>query len=98
MNSTFEKRLLVVWLALSAVTVLQAWLSSINGQAALQSNAAITFSVIGMALIKVRFIMREFMEVRHAPVLLCRLTDAWLALTTIALLGTYFVGMVFSMK
>lgn len=93
MNAVFEKRLLIVWLALSAVTVLQAWLSSINGQDTLQPNAAITFSVVGMGLIKVRFIMREFMEVRHAPALLCRLTDAWLALTTVALLGTYFVGM-----
>ena len=93
MNSAFEKRLLVVWLALSAITVLQAWLTSVDVRDLIQPNAAITFSVIGMALIKVRFIMREFMEVRHAPVLLCRLTDAWLALTTLVLLGTYFVGM-----
>lgn len=93
MNRAFEKRLLIVWLALSAITVLQAWLTSVDVQGVIQPNAAITFSVIGMALIKVRFIMREFMEVRHAPALLCYLTDAWLALTTLALLGTYFVGM-----
>jgi hypothetical protein len=42
-----------------------------------------------MALIKVRIIFREFMEVRHAPVLLCRLTDLWVVLTGATLLGCY---------
>jgi hypothetical protein len=38
------------------------------------------------------------MEVRHAPVLLGRLTDAWLSLTAVCLLGTYAVGMAFSTR
>ena len=46
-----------------------------------------------IALIKVRIIFREFMEVRNAPVLLCRLTDAWVVLIGARLLGCYFVGM-----
>ena len=46
-----------------------------------------------IALIKVRVIMREFMEVRHAPPLLCRLTDLWVVSTGVSLLGAYFVGM-----
>jgi hypothetical protein len=33
------------------------------------------------------------MEVRDAPVLLCRLTDAWVVLIGAVLLGCYFVGM-----
>ena len=45
-----------------------------------------------MALIKVRIIFREFMEVRHAPLLLCRLTDLWVVLTGVILLGCYLVG------
>jgi hypothetical protein len=56
----------------------------------------VTSSAIVIALIKVRVIIREFMEVRHAPVLLCRLTDLWVALTGVSLLGSYFVGMAFS--
>jgi len=32
------------------------------------------------------------MEVRQAPVLLCRLTDAWVVLMAAALLGCYFIG------
>ena len=38
-------------------------------------------------------LFREFMEVRNAPVLLCRLTDAWVVLIAAVLLGCYFVGM-----
>jgi hypothetical protein len=48
-----------------------------------------------IALVKVRLILREFMEVRHAPVLLGRLTDLWLALTAVAVLGGYFAGLAF---
>ena len=93
MNAAAGKRLGTVWLALSAITAISFWISSFDAQDALRPNAAITFSVIAIALIKVRVIIREFMEVRHAPLLLCRLTDLWLALTAVALLGTYFVGM-----
>jgi hypothetical protein len=92
-NAAFEKRLIIVWLALSAISVLSWWVGSSSGQDAFRPNPAITFSVITIALIKVRVILREFMEVRHAPVLLCRLTDIWLLLTAVTLLGTYFVGM-----
>ena len=54
---------------------------------------SVTSSVIVIALIKVRIIFREFMEVRNAPVLLCRLTDAWVVMIGAALLGCYFIGM-----
>ena len=93
MNTGFEKRLIVVWLALSAITIAQLGIGSLDGQAALRPNAAITSSAIVLALVKVRIIIREFMEVRHAPVLLCRLTDLWVVVTGVSLLGCYFVGM-----
>jgi len=92
-NTGFEKRLLVVWLALSAITIAQLGVGSLDGQHALRPNAAITASAIVIALVKVRIIIREFMEVRHAPVLLCRLTDLWVVVTGASLLGCYFVGM-----
>lgn len=53
----------------------------------------VTASVIVIALVKVRIIFREFMEVRNAPVLLCRLTDAWVVIMAAAMLGCYFIGM-----
>jgi hypothetical protein len=88
------KRLVVVWLALSAITIAQLGVASLEGRAARASNAAVAASAIVIALIKVRLIVREFMEVRHAPVLLRRLTDLWIVSTGAILLGCYFVGAV----
>ena len=95
MKTGFEKRLLVVWLALSAITMVSVWIGSLDGQDALRPNAAATSSAIVIALVKVRIIFREFMEVRHAPVLLGRLTDLWLVVTGASLLGCYFFGLAF---
>lgn len=92
MNSGIEKRLLLVWLGLSLISALQLWLSSSNDKAVLEPSFAITFSVIAMALIKVRFIVREFMETRHAPPLFSNLTDLWLLLTGVMLIGIYLAG------
>ena len=92
MNRRFEKRLSFVWLALSAITLAQLALGSLGEQGALAPNAAVTSIAIVIALIKVRVIVREFMEGRHAPVLLSRLTDLWVALTGVSLLGSYFAG------
>jgi hypothetical protein len=89
---TFEMRLTFVWLALSVMTLSQLGVTSIESRELLAPNAAITASAIGIALVKVRIIFREFMDVRHAPVRLGRLTDAWVVATGVILLGAYFVG------
>lgn len=95
MNAGFEKRLLVVVLALSAITMVSVWIGSLDGQDALRPSAVVTTSAIVIALVKSRIIFREFMEVRHAPVLLGRLTDLWLVVTGVSLLGCYFFGLAF---
>jgi hypothetical protein len=88
----FNKRLLVVWMILASLTLAYLWIDhTANGS--LRSSALITSGVIIIALVKVRIIFREFMEVRNAPVLLCRLTDAWVVIIGAALLGCYFIGM-----
>lgn len=53
----------------------------------------VTSSVIVIALIKVRIIFREFMEVRQAPAVLCRLTDAWVVLIGVSMFSCYIVGL-----
>ena len=95
MNAGFEKRLMLVWLALSAITLAQLGVGSLEGGAAVGSSAVIASSAIVVALVKVRIIFREFMEVRHAPALLCRLTDLWVVATGVILLGGYFAGLAF---
>ena len=87
----FNKRLLVVWLVLVSLTLTYLWLDHAHGS--LKPSALVTATVIVIAVVKVRIIFREFMEVRQAPVLLCRLTDAWVILIAVSLLTTYFVGM-----
>lgn len=93
MCTAFNKRLLIVWAILTSMTLVYVWLdSSVDQNGTLKASTVVTVSAIVIALIKVRIIFREFMEVRHAPALLCRLTDGWVVLIGICLLGSYFVG------
>lgn len=94
MKTRVNKRLLVVWLVLTSLTLIYLWMDdAVDHHGVLSPSVVVTSGVIVIALIKVRIIFREFMEVRHAPVLLCRLTDAWVALIAVCLLGSYFVGL-----
>ena len=88
----FNKRLLIVWVLLASLTLAYLWIDH-SVDRSNTASAIVTSSVIVIALVKVRIIFREFMEVRNAPVLLCRLTDAWVVMIGAALLGCYFIGM-----
>jgi Prokaryotic Cytochrome C oxidase subunit IV len=92
-STTFNQRLLIVWLILTAMTLVYVLMDeAVDQNGTLRASTVVTVSAIVIALIKVRIIFREFMEVRHAPALLCRLTDAWVVLIGVGLLGSYFVG------
>lgn len=93
MKTPAERRLLIVWLILSAITVVYLFVGSADPASALRPSAVVTSSAIVMALVKVRIIFREFMEVRNAPPLLRRLTDGWVLLAAVCLYGSYFIGM-----
>jgi hypothetical protein len=92
-TGTFNKRLAIVWLILSAMTFAYIWLDDrADNDGMLRASTVVTVSAIVIALVKVRIIFREFMEVRHAPALLRHLTDAWVVLMAVCLLGSYFIG------
>jgi Prokaryotic Cytochrome C oxidase subunit IV len=92
-STTYNKRLLIVWAILTAMTLAYVWIDhTVDQNGTLRASTVVTVSAIVIALIKVRIIFREFMEVRHAPALLCRLTDGWVVLVGVCLLGSYFVG------
>ena len=93
MSAEGEKRLLLVWSALVAVTLVSWWIGSKHGQDELRSSALVTFSVLSIAAIKVHVIVREFMEVRHAPHLLRRLTDGFTVFVVGALLAIYALNL-----
>jgi len=88
-----KKRLQVAWVVVVAITVIYLWIDrSADDRGVLVSSVAVTVAAIGLALVKFRIILREFMDVRHAPPLLRRLTDLLVAVIAVALLGAYFVG------
>jgi Prokaryotic Cytochrome C oxidase subunit IV len=92
-STTFNKRLMVVWLVLSSMTFAYILLDdTADDDGVLRASTMVTVSAIVIALVKVRIIFREFMEVRHAPALLRRLTDAWVLLMGACLIGSYFIG------
>lgn len=87
-------RLLLVWAILTAMTLVYVWMDhTVDESGTLRASTVVTVTAILIALVKVRIIFREFMEVRHAPALLRRLTDFWVLLLGAALLGSYFIGM-----
>ena len=93
MSNTFNRRLLLVWAILTLLTLAYVWMDeAVDQNQTRTASTVVTVSAIAIALIKVRIIFREFMEVRHAPVWLCRLTDGWVVLVATCLLGSYFVG------
>lgn len=94
MGTASNKRLVIAWAVLTSMTLGYIWLDhTADENGTLRASTVVTVSAIMIALVKVRIIFREFMEVRHAPALLCRITDGWVVLIGTALLGTYFVGM-----
>lgn len=90
MTVNANRKLVLVWAVLVGITLLSWLIGSNTAHAtALVRDDLVTWGVIAIAAIKVRFILRGFMEVDHAPAWLKRLTDAWLALAIAALLIFY---------
>jgi hypothetical protein len=88
-----KQRLLVVWVVLVAITVMYLWIDDTADEGGVAvSSVAVSLSAIGLALVKFRIILREFMDVRHAPLLLRRLTDVLAVVIAVALLSSYLVG------
>jgi len=93
METRFNTRLFAVWLLLVGITISYLWIDhSASHHGVPSASTAVTVAAICIALVKVRVIMREFMEVRGAPPLLRRLTDVWVLGMGVALLVVYAVG------
>jgi hypothetical protein len=93
MNITFNKRLAAVWVILALLTLSYLWIDrSADRDGTFHPSVVVTVVAIVIAVVKVRIIFREFMEVRHAPALLRRLTDLWVVLIAVALIASYLTG------
>jgi hypothetical protein len=93
MKTGFNARLFVVWLILVAISLAYLWIDHEASHLGIPTaSTAVTVAAICFALVKVRIIMREFMEVRNGPRFLLRITDFWVVLMGVAMLGVYFAG------
>ena len=93
MEQSGKTRLFVAWLVLVAITLIYLWIdNAADASGVFLASTGVTVLAICLALVKVRIIMRELMDVRHAPPLLRRLTDLLVVIMGVALLGTYIAG------
>lgn len=76
--TNFANRLLLTWLLLSGITIVSWQLGADHAGEVFHHDVAITAAILAFALVKIRFIMREFMEVRTAPPVVKWITDLWL--------------------
>ena len=93
METSRKQRLNNAWLVLVAITVIYLWIDHTADKDGVPvSSTGVTVSAVVLALVKYRIIMREFMDVRHAPQVLRRMTDILLVVVAVALFGSYFAG------
>jgi len=83
--------LTLVWAFLTVITV-ASWGISRDVGVAHAASVIATVGVLLIAAVKVHYVMRYFMEVRHAPAWLKRATTVWLLLLLVLLLGSYIAA------
>jgi len=88
-----ERRLSVAWVVVVTIMIIYLVIDgSVDDSDVMRASTVASVAAIGLALIKVRIVMREFMDVRHAPRILRTVTDALVLTMGVLLLGTYLVG------
>ena len=93
METSGKKRLLGAWLVLVAITLIYLWVDhTADTSGVLVASTSVTVAAIVLAVIKFRIVIREFMDVRHAPPLLRRLTDLVVVVIAVSLLASYLIG------
>lgn len=88
-QARFDPLITATWLILVAITVLAWWLAPGHAGGHPEPSIPITVAVLALSGVKARLIIRNFMEVRTAPLWLRRTTDAWLVALWTAVLAIY---------
>jgi len=87
--ANIRNSLILVWAFLVAITIASWWIGQ-GTDTPFYVDRTITISVLSIAAIKSRLVMRYFMEVRNAPSWLKRVCDGWLGFVYLMLLGLYW--------
>jgi hypothetical protein len=82
-----RKPVTIVWAALMLATCATTWLLSGNSV----TPEVATVAIMLIAALKVRFVIRHFMEVRRAPPALQFVCDGWLVAVTALILTVYLL-------
>lgn len=75
----------LIWLLLMAATILTTWVLAKDGFSARVGTVAI----FAIAAYKVRLVLLDFMELRHAPLPLRLAFEAWVLVVTAAVVAVY---------
>lgn len=81
----------LIWALLMLATALSWWLG-VDSAATGSGVMAIAAGLMVIAFVKVRFVIRYFMEVRHAPLALRLVCDGWVVLVCGAILVLYWMN------
>ncbi|HKS99266.1 MAG TPA: cytochrome C oxidase subunit IV family protein [Rugosimonospora sp.] len=92
MRRVLRSQTTYVWVVLSALTVLAWWLGAERGGSGAGRSVAVTAAVLALGLVKVRCVLRYFMEVRTAPRWLRLSTDGWLLVLWGSMLALYLAA------
>ncbi|MEB3030024.1 cytochrome C oxidase subunit IV family protein [[Mycobacterium] nativiensis] len=84
--SVLRERITVVWLGLMVATCLTTWGLSQD----LFSPAVAVTGIFLIAALKVRYVMLDFMELRHAPTGARAFFQSWIAVVVLVILGFWF--------
>lgn len=82
-----RERLTWVWLGLMTLTVLTTWFLSKE----LASPAVAVCGIVGIAALKVRYIMLDFMGLREAPTAVRIAFEGWVVAVAAIILGFWFL-------
>ncbi|MEQ8690012.1 MAG: cytochrome C oxidase subunit IV family protein [Pseudomonadales bacterium] len=86
-----QRIITVVWMLLSVLTLVS-WLFAHSDEVAAVSRHWGVMGILLVTLIKVRFVIRYFMEVNQAPLALKLVTDGWLLVLALALSTLYLLA------
>jgi hypothetical protein len=72
-----DRRLVILWIVLVALSLFS--VSAVQGFSWFASGRVQAVAVMSLAFIKVRIVVLDFMEVRHAPPALRTVLEVWMA-------------------
>lgn len=79
-----------IWLLLLAITIVS-WIG-VYGVEGLVSKKTLTVALLGLAFVKARYVLLDFMELRDAPFLIRLIPEIWSVLLFALLAGLYLFG------